>query len=125
MANFAYHNAVLGGVFSRAGSLKFMLDFARAKIWSYFDSVMVTFGIGGAKTAAFHNKADKCINKVLKSIAGYAKMNVDALRIESGEWDMKTRAEMLLARLHAKISSSDPHSVVSRVVRMSGGSVDG
>ena len=46
-------------------------------------------------------------------------MNVAALRVESGVWDTKTRAQMLLARLHAKICSSDQHSLISRVVRMS------
>ena len=60
-----------------------------------------------------------CIEKVLRSIAGYARMNVAALRIESGVWDTKTRAQMLLMRLHAKICSSDQHSLISRVVRMS------
>ena len=59
------------------------------------------------------------IEKVLRSIAGYARMNVAALRIESGLWDTKTRAQMLLARLHAMICSTDQHSLISRVVRMS------
>ena len=75
--------------------------------------------VGGTDTSAFYSAADKCIEKVLKSIAGYARVNVTALRIESGVWDTKTRAHMLLARLHAKICSSDQHSLVSRAVRMS------
>ena len=117
-AGFAYHNAVKGGVFYRAGSLSAMLDFARAIIWPHFDSLMVITGVGGADANAFYIVADVCIEKVLRSIAGYA-MNVAALRIESGVWDTKTRAQMLLIRLHAKICSSDQHSLISRVVRMS------
>ena len=74
---------------------------------------------GGADSSAFYSVADECIGKVLRSIAGYARMNVAALRIESGVWDTRTRAQMLLARFHAKICSSDQHSLISRVVKMS------
>ena len=80
---------------------------------------MAIAGVGGTDASAFHNGADDLIDKVLKSIAGYARMNVTALRIESGVWDTITRALMLLAWLHAKICSSDRHSFVSRAVRMS------
>ena len=96
-----------------------MLDFARAVILPHFDSLMSITGAGGAGASAFYAAADECIEKVLRSIAGYARMNVAALRIESGVWDTKTRAQMLLARLHAKICSADQHSLISRVVRMS------
>ena len=118
-AGQAYHNAVKGGLFYRAGSLSAMLDFARAIIWPHFDSLMAITGAGSANTSAFYSVADECIGKVLRSIAGYARMNVAALRIESGVWDTRTRAQMLLARFHAKICSSDQHSLISRVVRMS------
>ena len=92
----AYHNAVKGGVFYQAGSLSAMLDFARAIIWPHFDSLMAITGVGGADANAFYSVADECIEKVLRSVAGYARMNVAALRIESGVWDTKTRAQMLL-----------------------------
>ena len=49
-AAFAHHNAVLGGVFSRVGSLSSMLNFARAKIWSHLDSVMDIAGVRVAET---------------------------------------------------------------------------
>ena len=94
------------------GSFSSMLDFARAKIWPHFDSIMAITGVGGSDTSAFHNVADVCIGKVLRSIAGYARMNATVLRIESGVWDTITRAHMLLARLHAKIFSSDQHSCI-------------
>ena len=81
--------------------------------------MMAVTGAGGTDTSAFYSVADECIEKALRSIAGYARMNVTALRIESGVWDTKTRVQMLLARLHAKICSSDQHSLTSRVVRMS------
>ena len=96
-----------------------MLDFARAKIWPHFDSIMAKTGVGGSDTSAFHHVVDVCIGKVLRSIAGYARMNETALRVESGVWDTMMRAHMLLTRLHAKTCSSDQHSLVSRVVRMS------
>ena len=108
-----------GGVFYRADSLSAMLDFARAIIWPHFDSLMAITGVGGADANAFYSVADVCIEKVFRSISGYARMNVAALRIESGVWDTKTRAQMLLMRLHAKICSSDQHSLISRVVKMS------
>ena len=89
-----------------------MLDFTRAVILPHFDSMMAITGSGGTDKSAFYGAADECIEKVLRSIAGYARMNVTALRIESGIWDTKTRAQMLLARLHAKICSSDQHSLI-------------
>ena len=48
-AVFAYHNAVMGGVFFRAGSFSAMLDFARAKIWPHFNSIMAITGVGDLK----------------------------------------------------------------------------
>ena len=96
-----------------------MLDFARAIIWPHFDSLMSITGVGGKDASAFYSVADECIEKVLRSIAGYARMNAAALRIESGVWDTKTRAQMLLMRLHAKICCSDQHFLISRVVKMS------
>ena len=43
----------------------------------------------------------------------------EALRIESGIWDTRTRADMLVMRFFTKICSSDHDSLVWRVVKMS------
>ena len=61
-ASLAYHEAVVGGVFTHSGSMFSMLTFARANIWSHFDSLMAVTGIGGSKTSAFYKVADECIN---------------------------------------------------------------
>ena len=96
-----------------------MTKVARAKIWSYLDYVMAITGAGGAATSAFYKTADGSIDKVLRSIVGYAKWNREALRIESGIWDTRTRVDMLVMRFFTKICSSDRDSLVWRVVKMS------
>jgi len=118
-AGAAYHDAVAGGVFFHAGSLAFMVTFSRAKIWSYFDAIMAVTGAGGRDSSAFFSKADGSITKVLKSIAGYARCTQELLRIESGLWDTRTRADMLVMRFFAKICSANHDSLIWRVVRMS------
>jgi len=118
-ASLAYHNAVAGGLFFHAGSLAGMTIFARAKIWSYLDSVMAIAGAGGAVSSAFCRVADACIGSVLRSIGGYAAFNPEALRIESGVWDTRTRTDMLVMRFFTKICSADHDSLVWRVVKMS------
>ena len=118
-AGRAYHDAVAGGSFFHAGSLALMVTSARAKIWSYFDSIMALTGAGGTLSSAFCNKADDNITKVLKSIVGYARCTQELLRIESGIWDTRTRADMLVMRFFTKICSSDHDSLIWRVVRMS------
>ena len=118
-AGLAYHDAVAGGLFFHAGSMAFMVTFCRAKIWSYFDAIMAVTGAGGSDSSAFFNKADESITKVLKSIAGYARCTQELLRIESGLWDTRTRADMLVMRFFTKICSADHDSLIWRVVRMS------
>ena len=68
-----------------------MVMSARATIWSYMDAGMAVTGAGGAFASAFYRMADGCINKVLRSIVGNAKWRREALRIESGIWDTRTR----------------------------------
>ena len=118
-ASLAYHEAVVGGLFTHSGSMSSMLTFARAKIWSHYDSLMAVTGAGGTKTSAFYKVADQNINNVLRMIVGHANWNTKALRIESGIWDTVSRADMLMLRFLTKICSSDPESLVSRAVRMS------
>ena len=60
-----------------------------------------------------------CIQNVLKQVVGHWSLNPKALRSESGEWDTVTRIDMLVLRFFTKICSSDPDSLISRVVRMS------
>ena len=117
-AGLAFHEAILGGVFTHSGSMFSMVTFARAKIWSHFDSLMAVTGTGGTKTGAFYKVADTCINNVLKMVVGHAHWNVPALRIESGIWDTVSRADMLMMRFFTKICSSDPKSLVYRAVQM-------
>ena len=117
-AGLAFHQAILGGVFTHSGSMFSMVTFARAKIWSHFDSLMAVTGTGGTKTGAFYKVADTCINNVLKMVVGHAHWNVPALRIESGIWDTVSRADMLMMRFFTKICSSDPKSLVYRAVQM-------
>ena len=62
--------------------------------------------------------ADENSNSVLRMIVGQANWNSKALRIESGIWDTVSRSDMLMLRFLAKICSSDPKSLVYRVVRM-------
>ena len=95
------------------------MDVAHAKIWSQMDGIVAVTGVGGCKTSPFHNVADNCIQSVLKSIVGHWSLNSQALRIESGVWDTVTRIDMLVIRFFTKICSSDPESLISRVVRMS------
>ena len=118
-ASHAYHGALAGGVFFHAGSLASMVIFARAKIWAHFDALMGMTGAGGAFASAFYRTADDNINKVLRSVLGYAPWHREALRIESGIWDTRTRADMLVMRFFTKICSSDRDSLIWRVVRMS------
>jgi len=122
-AGLAFHEAIMGGVFTHSGSMFSMVTFARAKIWSHFDSLMAVTGTGGTKTGAFYKVADTCINNVLKMVVGHAHWNVPALRIESGIWDTVSRADMLMLRFFTKICSSDPESLVARAVRMSMSSI--
>ena len=96
-----------------------MVMSARAKIWSYLDAVMAITGAGGAFASAFYRMADGNIDKVLRSIVGYAKWRREALRIESGIWDTRTRVDMLVMRFFTKICSSDHDSLIWRVVKMS------
>ena len=79
---------------------------------------MAITGAGGRELSAFSNKADDSITKVLKSIAGYARCTQELLRIESGLWDTRTRADMLVMRFFTKICSADHDSLIWRVVRM-------
>ena len=118
-ASLAYHKAVAGGLFFHAGSLAGMATFARAKIWSYLDSVMAITGAGGSASSAFCWVVDACIGNVLRSIGGYSTFNQEALRIESGVWDTRTRTDMLVMRFFTKVCSSDHDSLVWRVVKMS------
>jgi len=118
-ASLRFHEAVLGGTFIDSGTLAEMTKVAHAKIWSQMDGITAVTGVGGCKTSAFHNVADDCIQSVLKAIVGHWSLNSQALRIESGVWDTVTRIDMLVLRFFTKICSSDPESLVSRVVRMS------
>ena len=68
---------------------------------------------------AFCRVADDSIGSVLHSIVGHAPWNRDALRIENGIWDTRTRADMLVMRFFTKLCSSDHDSLVWRVVIMS------
>jgi hypothetical protein len=111
-AGAAYHNAVAGGLFFHAGSLAFMVTFSRAKIWSYFDAITAVTAAGGRDSSAFFNKADDSITKVLKSIAGYERCTQEFLCIESGLWDTRTRADMLVMRFFTKICSADHDSLI-------------
>ena len=119
IASLKFHQAVLGGIFINSGTMAEMTKFVKAKIWSQMDGIMAVVGAGGCKTSAFHNIADKCVHKVLKQIVGHWSLNPQALRVESGVWDTVTRIDMLVLRFFTKICSSDPDSVVSRVIRMS------
>ena len=76
-------------------------------------------GAGGTVSSAFCNKADDSITSFLKSIAGHARFTQELLRIESGIWDTRTRADMLVMRFFTKLCSSDHDSLIWRVVRMS------
>ena len=73
---------------------------------------MAVTGAGGRDSSAFFNKADDSITKVLKSIAGYARCTQELLRIESGLWDTRTRADMLVMRFFTKICSADHDSLI-------------
>ena len=97
-AALAYHDALAGGVFFHSGSLALITMVARATIWTYLDALMAVTGAGGAFALAFYRMADDSVDKVLRSIVGYAKWRRDALRIESGIWDTRTRADMLVMR---------------------------
>ena len=79
-----------------------MTMLARATVWSYLDALMAITGAGGAFASAFYRMADDSVDKVLRSIVGYAKWRRKALRIESGIWDMRTRADMLVMRFFYK-----------------------
>ena len=118
-ASLRFHEAVLGGTFIDSGTLAEMTKVAHAKIWSQMDGIVAVTGVGGCKTSAFHSVADDCIQSVLKAIVGHWSLNSQALRIESGVWDTATRIDMLVLRFFTKICSSDPESLISRVVRMS------
>ena len=96
-----------------------MIMLARATIWSYLDAGMAIMGAGGAFASVFYRMADGSIDKVLRSIVGYAKWRREALGVESGIWDTRTRADMLVMRFFTKICSSDHDSLIWRVVRMS------
>ena len=72
---------------------------------------------GGAAASAFYKMADRSINKVLRSIVGYAPWHREALRIESGIRD--TRVDMFVMRFFTKICSSHRNSLIWRVVKMS------
>ena len=101
-ASLAYHEAMVGGLFTHSGSMFSMLTFARAKIWSHYDSLMAVTGAGGTKTSAFYKVADQNINNVLRMIVGHANWNTKALRIESGIWDTVSRADILMLRFLTK-----------------------
>ena len=58
------------------------------------DALMAITGAGGACASAFYKMTDESIDKVLRSIVGYAKWRREALRIESGIWDTRTRADI-------------------------------
>ena len=60
-----------------------MIMLARATIWSYLDALMAITGAGGAFASAFYRMADDSVDKVLRSIVGYAKW-----RREDRERDM-------------------------------------
>ena len=76
------------------------------------DAVMAITGAGGAFASAFYRMADGSIDKVLRSIVGFAKWHREALRIESGIWDTRTRVDMLVLRFFTKICSSDHDSLI-------------
>jgi len=114
----AFGNAVHGG-FHRTGTLESMLQHAEGKIFCHLTYIMALTGAGGGKTTAEFLKAQKEVEEVLKTIVGSQFVSGEALMIETGLWDVRTRIFKLLLRFWCKIAASDPDSFVYRAVCLS------
>jgi hypothetical protein len=62
---------------------------------------------------------EKVVDAVLRAIAGYHKIPLEAMRIEAGIWDMRTRIDMLLLRMYCKFASSPVESPYYRALCLS------
>jgi len=116
--NSALHKANQGG-FDRNGTLATMLKHAHGKIWCHLSYIAAMAGAGGTDTTAPYRGAQTCIRDVLRKIAGYPFVNTDAIQIEAGVWDQRTRVDMLLLRFWCKIAVSDLDSLPYRAVCLS------
>ena len=117
-AGAAFAQALVGG-FHRAGTLHSMVEHAHAKIFCHFTYVAALMGAGGNKSSAPYLEMQRFIYTVLKTIGGYPHLEGEALAIEAGVWDMKTRIDTLLARFWCKIASFDSDSYAYRAVCLS------
>ena len=108
-----------GGWQNRAGSLDAQLTFAKSKIFCHFTYVAAVAGAGGAASSAPWRGCEKVVDAVLRAIAGYHKIPLEAMRIEAGIWDMRTRIDMLLMRMYCKFASSPVESPYYRALCLS------
>ena len=115
----SFYATTRGGWQNRAGSLDAQLTFAKNKIFCHFTYVAAVAGAGGAVSSAPWRKCEKVIDAVLRAISGYHKIPVEAMRIEAGIWDLRTRIDMLLMRMYCKFASSPVESPYYRALCLS------
>ena len=114
-----FNAARYGGWHKRAGSLESMLEFAQAKIFCHFAYIAAIAGAGGCTSSAPWNEAAKLVETVLQTIADYRFASGEALLIEAGVWDFRTRVYMLLLRAWCKWSVAPCDSTVYRALAWS------
>jgi hypothetical protein len=122
-AHRAFFGASRAGWQHRAGSLDSQLTYAKNKIFCHFAYVAAVAGPGGVATTSQSSapflRCERVIDRVLRAIAADTKADVQALRIEAGVWDLRTRIDMLLLRMFCKYASSQVEAPFYRAMYLS------
>ena len=104
----------------RAGSLYAQLEFMRATVFTHFDYISAVAGAGGdVRDQGSWPGNEELVTWALRMITGCRFVKPEALRIESGTWDQRSRIDKLLLRFWAKLTAAPVESTHYRAMCLS------
>ena len=104
----------------RAGSMHAQLAFLKGTVFTHFDYISAVAGAGGClseKTLWPGN--EDVVTLALRVITGCRFVKAEALRIEAGVWDQRSRIDKLLLRFWAKLVTAPVDSTHYRAMCLS------
>ena len=104
----------------RAGSMHAQLAFLKGTVFTHFDYISAVAGAGGClsdKTLWSGN--EDVVTSALRVITGCRFVKAEALRIEAGVWDQRSRIDKLLLRFWAKLVTAPVDSTHYRAMCLS------
>jgi hypothetical protein len=107
------------GGFQYTGSLNSQLKYANGVIFCHFNYISAIAGSGGNKTSAPWNINENIVSDTLQTITNSPFTTGQALKIEAGVWDQRTRIDKLVLRFFAKICASEKNSTHYRAMLLS------